>query len=201
MVSPKFATRHIVLMVVAVAFCLLTLPRTAAADDADVVTLNFTGTVSCGASCTDPITGTYSFDPDTDSIIGPWSFSSALGSFSSTDADPFVGTDTSADQSFAGNFQLLDFASGDMALQLAFNGSNGFDGTMITSASVVPTGTADPSMLANVDTGATFDILSGSTTVVATPEPSSILLLGLGIFGCAILRRKRSLGRLRLVQS
>jgi hypothetical protein len=186
---------RLMVILAAVGFCLFMIPRSASADDADVVTLSFNGTVSCGTSCVDPITGTYSFDPDVDSIVGPWSFTSALGSISSTGTDPFAGTDTSADQGFAGTFQLLDFASGNDAVQLAFNGADGFDGSVITNALLSPgPGTADPSMFANADS--TFNILSGSTTVISnTPEPSSILLLGLGIAGLFGLCWRKSQAR------
>jgi PEP-CTERM motif len=184
-------------LLAAVVFCVFMIPRSASADDADVVTLSFSGTISCGASCADPITGTYSFDPDTDSIVGPWSFNSALGSVSSSGISPFVGTEASSGQGFGGTFQLLDFVSGDSGLQLAFNGADGFDGSVITSALVTLTGTnSDPSMFANEDTGFLTDILSGSTTVISnTPEPSSILLLGLGIAGLLGVCWRRSLAR------
>jgi hypothetical protein len=195
--SKRNIASRLMVMLAAIVLCTLGMPRSASADDADVVTLSFAGTVSCGASCTDPITGTYSFDPDTDSFVGPWSFTSALGTLSSSGSFPFAGTEASSGQGFAGTFQLLDFASGDLGLQLAFDGADGFDGSLITSALMTLTGTySDPSMFANEDTGFTADILSGSSTVIsATPEPSSILLLGLGIAGLFGLCWRKSLAR------
>lgn len=167
----------------------------------DVVTLSFSGCTT--ASCTTPdITGTYTFDPDAGSI-GDWSFTTPFGAFpGSCSGMPSSFCTNTSNPNYAGTFQLLDFVNGNLGLQLAFNGANGFDGSLITTA-LTSNGSADPSMLANLSSGDILYLLSGSSSVVAvaTPEPSSIAMLGLGLLGLFILRRRRSLHRLRLAQS
>jgi hypothetical protein len=69
---------------------LLIVPVFAQADDV-IENLVFTGTATCtdGACAgfgTGPITGTYSFDVTTQTIVGPWSFSTPFGVLASTQA-------------------------------------------------------------------------------------------------------------------
>jgi len=206
MSSPALLRRALY-MLAAVAFCLLFSPRPAAADNTDIVTVTFSGT-SClvsGSSCTgaDPVTGTYSVDESTDSVVGAWSFTTPLGTISGSGGGAPASSTT---QGFPAGSNLFDFFefSGDTAVagvQLDFDG---FDGTLITSPDTTKYGVTDeypPSLFADLTTGETFDFLSGSASVVAAPEPSSIALLGLGLFGLLILRRKRTSARLRAAQS
>jgi PEP-CTERM motif len=200
--------RRAVYMLAAVAFCILFLPRPAAADNTDIVSVTFSGT-SCmvsGSTCTgsDAVSGTYSIDEDTDSVVGPWSFTTPLGTISGTGGGPPASSTT---QGFPAGSNLFDFMafSGNTAVSGVQLDFDGFDGTLITgpdTTKYLPNIAAyPPSLFENFETGETFDFLSGSASVVATPEPSSIALLGLGLFGLFILRRKRTSDRLRAAQS
>jgi PEP-CTERM motif len=209
MAMSKVLVRRAVYLFAAAALCVLFLPRTATADSTDIVTLSFAG---CDlASCATPnITGTYAFDPDTDSV-GAFSFTTPSGTFFG-DCTGLPSTDCTAtpgSQGYLGDFQLLDFADDNQYLQLAFAGSQGFQGTIITSALNAPplTGSDNPSMLSEFDSAGDvvglFNLTSGSTTVIptATPEPSTLALLGFGLFGLFIVRRKRSTRALQLTRS
>ncbi|MGH9718014.1 MAG: PEP-CTERM sorting domain-containing protein [Candidatus Acidiferrales bacterium] len=196
--------RRTIYALAAVMLCVLFSPRPAAADSTDVVTLMFSGAGTCviGPCSGSLVTGTYSFDVGTDMIVGPWSFATPLGAFSSSGSYPFVGTEPSGMEGFTPGFNLLDFTSGDLGIQLAFDGSSGYSGSLITG----PTVLSDPSAVGYLNISDTdpiriFDLTSGTSTPVATPEPSALAMLGLGLLGLFVIRRKRSLRRLRLVQS
>ncbi len=75
---PRFAKCSLGLMVL----CAFLLPRSANADPADVVTINFSGNARCeapavngGCFAAGNFTAAFQFDPDTESIVGPWSTS------------------------------------------------------------------------------------------------------------------------------
>lgn len=213
--------RRVTYLLAAVAFCFLFLPRPAAADSTTAYEVTFSGCTTSVNCSTPDVTGSYEWNTATNSV-GSWSFtwlnSGVPESFSGncTPLPAAYCTNTAAPyySTADGNFGLLDFVdSGDgLGLQLAFSGQNGFDGTLLTSALIssancTPSAAnnqcvTDPSMVGFLN-GSMLDLLSGSTTAVpiATPEPSSIVLLGLGLVGLFIVRRKRSARRFRLVQS
>lgn len=192
-------------MLVAVVFCVLFMPRLAAADSADVyVTLTGTGCVVSGSSCTgsDPVTGTYTVDPTTGMIVGDWSFTTPIGTISGDGAQP---SESVAAMGYPAGIDAIDFftPTSSAGVQLAFSSADPYDGTLVVSPDSTLYPTQPPSLGEIFGTGATFDFLSGTATAstVATPEPSSIALLGFGLLGLFILRRKRSSSRMQPVQS
>ena len=205
MSSPRLI-RRAVYTLAAAAFCLMFLPRPAAADGTDIVTIAFSGT-SClvsGSTCTgsDVVTGTYNVNDVTNTVVGSWSFSTPDGTIIGSLDDPAA---PSSSQGFPAGSNLFDFetSNSEYAIQLDFSG---LDGALLTgpdTTEYVGQGIAPypPSLWIDLQTGQTFDFLSGSASVVATPEPSSIALLGIGLFGLFILRRKRSFSRFRTAQS
>lgn len=189
------------LVIAAGVLCLLICSGMASADSADVVTLDFVGSGicalgTCGTGTT--VVGTYSFDPDTSSVVGPWSFSTPFGDISSTDPGAYAGLGESESippdpvfhDSPPGGYDLLYFGDGRDDVQLGFADPNDYFGSITPSVQSGPVTFIFSDALELNGTGLPdiFDITSGTAT--PTPEPSSLILLGIGLLGLPVLRRR-----------
>lgn len=189
---PAFIRRAIYLLA-AIVLCFVFTPGRAAADQIYDVTFSGTGTCAAGTCNGSTVTGTYVWDMTTDSPVGNWSFDTPVGDFSGVGgpmAEP--SQDVTTPKQFQSGFNLLLFVNSDstLGIQLGFSGADGFDGTL------APTdGSGDIlSIAASLPGGAnSFDLTSGTaigTLVSSTPEPSALLLLGLGFTAFFIIRRR-----------
>lgn len=182
--------------------CTLFLSHPAAADEIYSVTFAGTGTCVAGTCSGSTVTGTYLWDVTTNSPAssGTWSFDTPIGDFSGVGgptAEP--SGDVIGDQS---GFNLLDFISGGVTdgIQLGFSGDTSFDGTLAATdglGNVLSVAATLP------DASNVFDLTSGTAigTLVTTPEPSAVLLLGLGLTALFVVRRKRFAAEPRTTRS
>lgn len=201
---PEVSMRIVQYAFVAALAFLFCCPPSVFADSADVVTLDFSGTGYCQAApvlgpCPGTnVTGTYSFDPDTSSIVGSWSFSTPFGTLSSSAPGAYTSVEESASYpptpqgvDWPSGYDDLDFFTNNGGVLLGFTDAQGYygpitapirvgDTTFVFSAAVLgPPPTPE----------ALFNLTSGTATPVAAPEPSALSLLAAGLLGLAFLRR------------
>jgi hypothetical protein len=174
-------------------------PGTASADS--TVTLDFAGSGACvfGLGPCGPgttVVGSYSFDPDTDAIVGPWSFSTPLGTFSSTDPGALSSVAQSASFPpvlggipWPAGYQVLSFENSTGDVSLGFADSQGYYGPITTS--IPEDGIifvfSDVFVGDGTDVPSIFELTSGTAT--AAPEPSSLPMLAIGLVALTLLRR------------
>jgi hypothetical protein len=175
--------RNLNKFVLIVSSCLMLIICSAPSAQADTIeNLIFTGTARCtDSSCSTfgsgPLTGTYTLDVETQTIVGSWSFSTPFGVISSGDAGAFAsvmsrsGDNAPAFQETTASPPFYEFVF------LFFPGSNLQEiGPLDTN------GFSDACIPIAGSQGCLPDYkVTGSTTLA--PEPSSVMLLGLGVLG------------------
>jgi hypothetical protein len=174
-------TRYV--LALALSFIALALP--AKADQLE--NLLFTGFGTClDANCSSfgsgAVTGTYTLDVTTQTVVGPWSFSTPFGSISSTQ----VGAQTLVDATPPAGFEQEN-----AYFQINSGVPGGFDFIWLffPNTDLSQTGPIDPTastLCIPVPTGpvaCSFADYTLTGSNVATPEPSTMTLLGTGLLG------------------
>ena len=181
------------------AFCLFLWPALATADP--ITTFSFAGATAGGTV----VTGTYSLDLGNDSIVGPWSFSEALGTSSlgtfpcasavcgGPDSVAAFFTESESNVGDPAGFDILTFRDYTAAFTLQLIFSDPQDGGEIVLGYVASGGGSFDSVVDNPNFGG-FDLFTSGTStagVTSAPETSSLLLLGAGLLGFAPFVRSR----------
>jgi hypothetical protein len=187
----------------------------AASAQADIVeNLGFTGTATClyptdcSASGNGPVVGAYSFDVTTQTVVGPWSFSTPFGLISSSD----TGASASTNTTFFGNglnnteFQELNFTPFFFEfVNLAFPTTDPQDlGAVVTGdfatggvygsagCTNIPGGfSSEPGSPASPACSVDYQVSGATTQTNVTPEPSLTVLVGIGMLALVGLRLAR----------
>jgi hypothetical protein len=171
---------------VAAMFCAFVLPQTSHADPVGITTVNFSGSSVCefaspfSGFCfgAEDVTGSFEFNPATNSIVGSWSFSFSIGfTLSGAPGDQMDQAFVAQVQPNIDNFFFTDgadFIDLDYAIPIA-PGALALDGSLQLCG-------AGPQ-----------DCSGGVFTSGIVPEPStlSVLILGaLALFNLYSLRRR-----------
>jgi hypothetical protein len=163
------------------------------ADSADIENLVFTGTATCeDPSCAGfgngPLTGTYSLDVDTQTIVGPWSFFTPFGVISSTDAGASAGIFNPS-----GDYESVfaEDTSSPAFFEFVHLWFPGTDPQEIGALDPLGSSNACYNLPGTESCTPGYDV-TGSTALAA-PEPSSLMLLGVGMLGLLGVSLKRSL--------
>jgi hypothetical protein len=124
------------------------------------------------------VTGSYSFDQTTDSIAGPWSFSTFFGTMSPSSSTVSYGVSPF-------DRDTLSLNSGLISLELTFDNPEEY-GALAPGQSYVLSANEQ----CHVHTCTALYVTSGEASVVAaTPEPTTLLLLVVGRLSFAPLLR------------